>query len=185
MILPENIWNSPVIRKRLADEASFESNYGYSEKAQYWFSVPEGDSKRGNIVLKNYKPGVLDIDPHDIQQDFAYQLRKLLQQELHFDGVWIVGWTHPPSSGNVIRTDGDTVWARLVMIWLDEDADPHYTVESDIPFSAMLQGGIASYARLADEAHQTWARDYDKKARKEDFGLRENQQTKAALAALH
>jgi len=184
MILPENIWNSPVIRKRLAQEALFESNRGVSQLPHYWMTVPEGDSKAGNIVLKNYETSPFNIDPHILQQEFALGVRKGLQREEHRDGLWIAGWTHPPSHAHAIRVDGDNVWGRLIMIWLDEDADPQFTLESDMRFIEIVENGVGYYIRLAAEAFQTWDEHYGKKATKSDFALKEDQTSKAALEAL-
>ncbi len=185
MKLPANIWNSKAIRNRLFAEASFECAHGMPSKFHYWVVVPEGDTMRGQIVLKNYTASPLSIDPHEMQQEFARQVREVLQKELHHDGVWVVGWTHPPEAWEAVRIDGDNVWGRLIMIWLDEDADPQYTVESDLPFLAMVEAGIENYLGQAARAHEAWSKEYGKKAMKEDFGIKANQTTKEALATLH
>ena len=183
--LPENLWTSPIIKNRLIVEATFDSNHGPAEKHQYWTIVPQADSKRGEIILKNFKPGVMDIEPHEMQQEFARRLQEGLQKHAHFDGFWLVGWTHPPASWEVIREDGDNCWYRLIMIWLDEDGDPHYTLESDMPFPTMVENGLEYYAKLAHEAHETWSAEYATKKMKKDMGLTDDQQTKAVLASIH
>lgn len=185
MRLPEEIWNSKVIKKRMRDEAHFECSHGLPIKAHYWFTVPQGDTRRGNLELRNFMPGVLDIDPHEHQKGMARTLRESLQREAHHDGVWILGWTHPPSSTDAILEDGDNCWGRLVMIWLDEDADPQYTVESDLPIAQMISHGMQYYIDLAQQAHERWKESYGKKALKEDFGITSEQQTKKALEALN
>ena len=182
--LPENIWNSPVLRKRFAAEAIFEGNNGFSEKPHYWFVAPEGDSKRGSVEIRNFKPSVFDIDPHELQKIFAQELQMKLQKEIHYDGLWVVGWTHPPATYDVIRTDGDNCWGRLAIIWLDCDADPQYTVESELEFAEILQNGKDYYVKLAEEAHQSWLETYGHKVMKSDMGLREDQLTKSALSSL-
>lgn len=185
MSLPEHLWNSPVIRKRLYDEAGFESNHGAPHKVHYWMIVPEANIMRGEVILKNFEPNFCDIEPHEMQQEFARQVQKMLQSGLHHDGMWICGWTHPPASHDVIRVDGSTCWDRLVMIWLDEDGDPKFTVESDIPFAAMMESGERYYYDLAERAWGAWDEFYGKKAMKDDFAVTDGQQTKAALASLH
>ena len=141
--LPENIWQSPVIRKRLEAEAAFECAHGSPQKPQYWICVPDATniSSRHNAVLKNYNAGVLDIDPHEMQQSFVQELRYRLQKEVGHDGVWIAGFTHPPATFEAIKVDGDNCWNRLVMIWLDGDCDPQFTVEFDRPFVELIQEG--------------------------------------------
>lgn len=183
--LPENIWNSQVIKKRLWNEANFESNNGAPAKAHYWIVAPTVDGSRDHHILKNFSVGIMDVEPHDMQMAFAQELRYRLQKDLSHDGLWLVGWTHPPASWEAIKVDGDNCWNRLVMVWLDEDADPHFTVETDIPFVEMIGRGGHYYLELAEEAHKTWAEAYGKKARRDDFGLRDDQQTKKALAALN
>lgn len=185
MSLPEHLWNSPVIKKRLFNEAGFESNNGAPHKVHYWVIAPEGNTKRGEVILKNFIPNFADIEPHEMQQEFARQVQKMLQSGAHHDGLWLVGWTHPPATGDVVRIDGSNCWDRLIMLWLDEDGDPKYTLESDIPFAEMMENGEAYYLGLAEQAHASWEEAYGKKAMKDDFAVTEDQQTKAALAALH
>lgn len=187
MNLPDNIWLSPVIKKRLLMEAGFEStNHGRPPKAQYWFSAPMATDlkSRMGVTLKNYVPGVFDVDPHDMQMAFASELRWRLQQNIGHDGLWIAGWTHPPGNDQTIRVDGDNAWNRLVMVWLDGDGDPQFTVESDLPFVEMISRGGYYYIEMAEEAYQAYVEAYGLKAMKDDLGLGEDQMTKAALAAL-
>lgn len=184
MILPENLWKSPVIQKRLAVEAGFECNgAGISEKKHYWCLVPFADSKDGVTVLRNYEKSLQDADPHEMQQEFARQVMTMLQREAGFDGLWLVGWTHPPSSYEVL-TDTGNCWARLIMIWHDSHGDPQYTVESDFPFVAMMEAGEAYYVGLAHDAHQQWKEVYGPKVLKADMGLKDHQVKSAALEAL-
>lgn len=185
MILPERIWESAVIKRRLLQEAGFECRYGIPAKKNYWIVAPEADTKRGTVLLRNFKPTFLDIEPHDQQQQFAHMLQPLLQSKLGHDGLWIVGWTHPPSSGHAVRVDGDNVWGRLVMIWLDSDADPKFTAESDLPFYDMVSHGVEYYAGIAEQAWTQWNEMVGRAALKDDFGIKDEQQTKAALGSLH
>lgn len=184
--LPENIWNSPTIRQRLFSEAQIESSRGRAEKPYYYFNVPQVDNPvQQSIELRNYYPSIFDIDPHDLQKELALKIRQALQHEVSHGGCWIVGWTHPPAQMEAIREDGDNVWGRLVIIWLDEDADPHYTLESDISFIAMATNGVDYYVRLAENAHEKWLKEYSPKVLKEDMGLKDDQQHKDSLSTLH
>lgn len=183
--LPSNIWKSKAIRTRLEQEARFESNHGRADKPHYWIIAPEGDSRRGEVVLSNFEESILDCEPHELQQDFARQIQKSVQKEAHFDGVWLVGWTHPPAGWDAIRVDGNNCWGRLIMIWLDEDADAQYTVESDIPFIQMVQAGVDNYITQAERAHHEYVAHYGKKAMKNDFGIKEDQTSKEALSTIH
>lgn len=183
MTLPSNLWKSPVIKARLQLEANFESNHGIAEKPFYWALVPYADSKDGFHVLQNYKEDLTHCDPHMMQQEFAKNLQRELQAEAHFDGMWLVGFTHPPTSYGTL-TDTENCWNRLICIWHDEDGDPQYTVESDLPFINQIQSGVEYYIGLAFQAHEQWKEIYSSVTLKEDMGLDEDQQTKAAQEAL-
>jgi len=184
MKLPSNLWKSPVIKKRLFIEASFDSNYGVPDKKHYWIIAPEADSKNGKVVLKNFEPDeLLNIPPHPMQEHFAEELQGYLTKELNFNGLWLVGWTHPPQI-QALLGDQDNCWSRLVMIWHDEDGDPQYTVESELPFANMIALGFQYYAGLANQAHEQWNEMYSGKVLKSDMNLSDNQQTTVALNAL-
>jgi hypothetical protein len=185
MRLPENVWSSRALRRRLEQEARFESNQGKAQKKHYWFTVPEGDTLRGDIALRNFTPGPFDIEPHPAQIEMARHLRGELQRGYHFDGVWIVGWTHPPATWDVIHVDGDNVWSRLVMIWLDGDADPQYTVESDMPIPVMIENGPEYYIGLCLQAHAAYTEAYSAEALKEDMGIKDAQTSKEVLSTIN
>lgn len=183
--LPNNLWKSPVIKDRLALEACFEStNCGISEKPHYWVMVPQADSKDGVVVLQNYKSDMSNCDPHEMQQQFARKIQNELQRSCHFDGLWLVGFTHPPTTYGVI-TDTENCWNRLIMIWHDEDGDPQYTLESDLPFIDQVRAGEHYYVDLANQSHDSWKKMYGRKAMKSDMMLKDGQTKGAALEALN
>lgn len=181
--LPSELWKSPVIKKRLFAEASFECDHGISDKPYYWCMVPYADSKDGVLILKNYEDSPMNDDPHEMQQVFARKIMEELQQQAHFDGLWLVGFTHPPSTYETL-TDTGNCWARSIFIWFDEDGDPQYTLESDLPFINQVEMGEQYYVGLAQQAHDAWKEQYGKKAMKSDFMLKEGQSSRAALEAL-
>lgn len=181
--LPSNIWNSRAIRLRLFQEAGFDCNWGISEKKHYWVVVPQNDSADGVAILKNYEGSLTNVDPHEMQQEFAKIVLRALQSEYHYDGAWAVGFTHPPTSYGVL-TDTANCWNRLIAVWHDEDGDPQYTMESDLPFASQMEAGEAYYVGLAIKSHEQWREVYGKKAMKDDFGITEDQTTKAALEGL-
>lgn len=181
MKITDAIWKSPIITERLA----FEARIAESAKPHYWFVVPTGRSRRDATVLKNYTPGVLDIDPHEIQQIFARDLREALQKDLHHDGIWAVGWTNPPSSGEVVATEGDNVWGRLAILWLDEDGDPQFTFESEENVIEIISNGVMYYLELCAKAHFAYSKDFSTKVLKEDMCLKEDQMNKAVLSSLN
>lgn len=183
--LPSNLWKSPVIKKRLYQEALFDCKWGVShEKPHYWCMVPQADEKMGAVTLKNYEASITNADPHEMQQIFARDIMTALQSEAHFDGLWLVGFTHPPSKYDII-TDTNNAWGRMIMIWHDMDGDPKYTLESDLPFIEQMEHGVDYYVGLANQAHEQWNEAYGAEAMKRDFNLTEGQTRKAALEALN
>lgn len=183
--LPQNTYKSEIIRQRLFLEAGYEGVHGVSQKPYFWVVVPEADTKRGKIVLKNFKETETDVAPHPIQIEFAKELLERLQRTTHHDGIWIVGWTHPPDFSQIIRVDGDNVWSRLIMIWLDKDADPQFTLDSEMPVAQMVENGSAYYANLAEDAYETFMEEYSEGRMKEEMGLSDDQMTKAVLSSLN
>lgn len=181
-ITPSDLWKSPVIKKRLLDEACFESDHGVSEKKHYWIMAPQADSGTGYVGLKNYETSLVNIDPHELQQNFAMSLMEKLMKEAHFDGLWIVGFTHPPGTYDTIT--GDNAWNRLIFIWLDQHGDPQYTMESDLPFIKQAQAGVDYYVGLAHQGHKAWLEQYGPKAMKSDMMLKDSQIHSPAMEAL-
>lgn len=181
--LPDNLWKSPVIKQRLAQEACFECRWGISDKKQYWCMAPFADSKLGVQILRNYEDSLTNCDPHDLQQDFARKIMQALQKQAHHDGLWLVGYTHPPSTYGVI-TDSENCWNRMIAIWFDDDGDPQYTLESDLPFIKQVEAGEQYYVGLAAQAHDQWKEIYGRRAMKSDMMLKESQTKQAALEAL-
>lgn len=183
-ITTSDLWKSPVIKKRLFQEACFEADSnGLAEKQHYWCLVPQADTGTGTVVLKNYEEGLQNADPHVMQQNFAHNIMQALQKQAHFDGLWLVGFTHPPSNYGVI-TDTENCWYRMICIWFDEEGDPQYTLESDLPFIMQLQSGEEYYVGLAHQAHEQWREIYGRKAMKRDMMLQDGQTKAAAMEAL-
>ena len=182
--LPNNLWKSPFIKQRLLAEACFEGERGISEKKQYWVVVPQADTGRGVVELKNFKPNLQDVEPHEMQQHFAVEVQNLLQQEAHFDGSWIVGFTHPPNAYGVL-TDTENCWNRLIMIWLDEDGDPQFTLESERPFIQQFEDGPNYWVEMAHNAYKAYKPMFGKEAMKSDMLLRDGDQHRPALESLN
>lgn len=183
--LPNNLWKSPQIKARLTAEACFEGERGISPKSHYWVVVPQADTGRGVVELSNFKPTIQDIEPHEMQQQFAVELQKELQHHAHFDGLWIVGFTHPPGTYGVL-TDTENCWGRLIMIWCDKDGDPQYTIENERPFIRQFEDGPNYWIEQAHIAHQAFLPVYGADAMKKDMGLKEGEhQRKASLESLN
>ena len=181
--LPNNLWKSQVIKDRLYAEACFECDRGIADKSYYWVLVPQADIRADLVELKNYKPSITDVDPHEVQIAFAKDLQLALQKEAHFDGLWIVGYTHPPTTYETL-TDTGNCWSRLIMLWLDTDGDPQYTLESDLNFHTQLEHGVEYYIKLAHDAHKQFEEQFSQSQLKKDMMLKEEEQRREALEAL-
>jgi len=184
--LKSNIWDSPILKQRFAIEGAFEGANGFPNKANYYFLVPTPESPRSQaaIILQNYIENGYDVSPHELQIGFADELRYQLQKEVGHDGYWIVGWTHPPVASPVL-IDHDTVWGRLVIIWLDEDADPKISMDFERPFADLIGDGGRYFIQQAEKAYEIWAAEYGKKNIKKDMGLSDDQITKPVQSSLH
>lgn len=185
MDLPQNLWNSPIIRQRMAQEAAFECRHGIPTHAHYWFAVPEADTKIDLIELRNFTPSLMHIDPHEYQKGLAKELMIMLNRHIDHDGLWIVGWTHPPEMWESFKVDGDNAWGRMVMLFLDEDGDIQFCTETDLPVADIVASGMNYYVELCEKSWTAWNESFGKKAQKTDFALKEDQQTKKVLASIH
>lgn len=182
--LPENTWKSKVLLTRLAQEALFECRWGIPDRGLYWFLIPEADTGRGQNTLKNYKTDIMTDDPHPAQIEMAREIHTLLTRGASMDGYWIVGWTHPPAQWEGLKVDGDNCWGRLAMIWLDEDGDPHFTVEFDRLFADMMDDGAEYFAAMAVQAYIDWSAEYRPEVLRDEMGLADKDMTKAVLEGL-
>lgn len=185
--LPERFWNSQTIQDRLYNEACFEGQNGCSQTPMFWAVVPEADDPRSRrtIVLANFEATEFNPPPHELQQQFGAQLMIGLNTNLSHDGVWIVGFTHPPGFDQVVRVDGDNCWYRMIMMWLDSGGDPQFVAESEVPFVKMVQNGQQAYLEMAEKAWQEWNEIIGPRSLKDDFGVSEGQVVYEALENLH
>lgn len=182
-MFPDQVLDSPIISRRLAAEARFDSERGSPEKGHYWVlaCLP---STKSTVVRQNYTSHEdfqalavgYNQDPHPVQKTFANELLQSLNHHVGNGGGWLVGFTHPPASHELIKTDGDNAWGRLICIWLDEDGDPQFTYESDHPFFHMYQQGIQYYTQQAWDSWASW-----KKIMRDDLDLKAGQTYKRAL----
>ena len=183
MDLPSNLWKSPVIINRLLLEAGFECNHGAPNKQHYWVLAPHAESKDGVHLMRNFLPSLSDAEPHMMQQEFAKNVQRQLMKEVAFDGLWLVGFTHPPTTYGVI-TDTENCWNRMICIWHDEDGDPQYTLESDLPFVTQISHGVEYYVGLANQSHEQWKEGYHIDVLKKEMNLDDDDVSKAVLESL-
>ena len=185
MGLPSNLFQSPVILRRFEHEAKFECGRGKAERPLYCIAVPDPETRRGAYPLQNYpEDSIMYADPHPAQCGMAAWLCDWLNRYEHHDGLWVVGWTHPPTMTLTLQNMDEEAWGRLVMIWLDKDGDPQFTVESDHDLVRMIEKGERHYAALACDGWAEWDKAYGKKAQKADFDLKEHEIKREVLESL-
>lgn len=98
-------------------------------------------------ILKQDREGAVHVRDngltvHVTQQAFAHRLIRILNKEVWLDGAWVVGWTH---GGN-----------RLMIIYIDADGDPQFTIENDEPVSVIMSVEPLKYAEDAWDAYHLW-----------------------------
>lgn len=182
MKYPDGVLTSGLIRERLAMEGTFDCRKGDGTKGHYW-AISQLPSTREIVGSQNFVPSVFDIDPHPMQKNLAEELLRSLNREVGHDGGWIVGFSHPPASHNLIRSDGDNVFARMFCIWLDEDGDPQFTYETDEDMAMVIQTGSHYFTQMCEESYQKWLDLLGKQSRKE-LGIKDSDLTKLAQSTM-
>lgn len=188
MGLPDKLWKSTAIQDRLTLEAEAEASFGKADRAQYWFIVPEADDPQSRklVYVCNYDmDSMMNVNPHEIQQDFCVQFVRKAMREMSYNGYWMCGWTHPPAWGESLKEDGENCWNRLCIMWADEDGDIQFTYEIEHTVNLMMQNGIDYYIKQSEDAYLRYLEIAGPKALKENLGIKENQQSKEALKTIH
>lgn len=165
------VLESDAVMKRLKQEAVVEASEG--SPLHYWAVARR--KHHGLVEVKNYQPNVLSIDPHPTQTHFAALLCRALHKHIDHGGGWIVGWTNPPPAWQLMKTDGDNVWARLFCLWLDEDGDPQFTFDSLHPVAEVVSRGVDYHVSQCEAAWREW-----KHMARDDLDLKDSQTYRAA-----
>lgn len=98
----------------------------------------------------------IDLDPSVEQFQFAMSLSYALNKEIAYDGSWLVAWTHPPHVAEALRVNPRLEWRRLVMIFLDKDGDPQFTVDSVRIWPDVAASGILHFVDQCQQAIEQW-----------------------------
>lgn len=177
---PDYVLESPVMNMRLEQEAVFEINNDDYLIGKFW-AIAVRPSDGFPVVNMNFIPSPLEIEPHEVQKNFAADLLRALHKEASFGGGWLVGFTHPPEmvTSFIKAEEPDNVWARMFFIWLDEDGDPQFTVDTQLPVMHVLSAGVENYLGLAYKAKQEWD-EYAGKTMLKEMGVKDSQMVKAA-----
>lgn len=94
--------------------------------------------------------------PDDARRGFLQSLCWNLNRNLRHDGAWICAWTHPGLA--VVQGDGTMSRqpTRFVLLWVDKDGDPQFTVENEEPFWRAGQASLDHWLEEAETGWTTW-----------------------------
>jgi hypothetical protein len=111
---------TPTLLKRFHDEARFEDADGR------FCALILCDN--GTDLIR-HAPGSPDASPEQLL--WAGDMLRLLNRELHHDGAWVVVFTHvqPAPVECVLHNLRASLYGRYALIWIDQDADPQFSVE--------------------------------------------------------
>lgn len=147
MRLSENDILTPALLRRFEAEGQFEGADG----RHY------GIILRDDCSLMVHHPGSPLLDP--VQSMWARDVLALLNRELHHDGAWVCVFTHVAPT-TIERSHPE--YGRYCLIWIDEDADPQFSVEwergdSELrTFLDVLLQGREATAQKCETAWQIW-----------------------------
>ena len=161
--------------ERLDQEAAMDTDF-QPPKPPKWLAFGMQDNGK-IIIMSNYdrsvRPSmgdtVFDNEPTAPQLAFGMDVLKGLNKEIAHNGSWLVAWTHPPHFSEYLRVNPQMEWKRLVMIFLDKDGDPQFTVDSVRPFWEQVQSGAHHFVDQCEQAIQEW------KQQLQILDLKENQ----------
>lgn len=153
MKIGEDLIVTPTLLRRFAAEAVMDG----------------GDGRHCGIIrrddgglLTHHHPGSPRLAPE--QMFWAADVLRCLNIELHHDGAWVVVFTHPkpPQVDHIIIDAKHAEYARYALIWLDQDGDPHFTMEWEEgtgelrDFTDVMLAGINSTLAKAEAAWELW-----------------------------
>lgn len=159
MMFDENLLFTQALRNRLNSEAAMQSDIGTAFPA--WFAVKSLERGRGKTVIeRNYDPNGLSAvpDPADHQIIWAEAVSRILNHEIHHDGAWIVGLTHPPGFGEMLKIEPKFEWRRTIKVWIDRDGDPQFTCDCIDPWPFVAERGPEHFVEQSEQAWQHWKR---------------------------
>lgn len=152
--LPEHDVITPTLLRRFRDEGAFEDADG----RHCGLILRDG----GRDLIKHAPPDSLDPSPEQLL--WAGDILRLLNRELHHDGAWVVVFTHvlPVDAFCILRDVSAANYGRYALIWVDQDADPQFTVEwqageGDLrTFVDVMLAGVASTGQKCEMAWEIW-----------------------------
>ena len=131
---------TPVLIRRLSLEA---------DEGPFWVLGTYSNGKRFALLPEKPIP-----PPVEEQKVFASDMVQMLNEDLHHDGAWFVGFTNPLDP--VIPFLASTYYGRFFFLWIDQDGDPQFTIENDEQFWQVLQAGPDEWLGHAETSWQQW-----------------------------
>lgn len=94
--------------------------------------------------------------PMPEQEMFCRDMGRVLNRHLHHDGAWIVGLVDPKPELTIDLSGAGRDYDRALMIWVDEDGDPQFTVEIEDLWWRILAKGPDHWIEKAETAWRRW-----------------------------
>lgn len=147
----EDLMVSPTLQRRLAHEAEFDNG----TPGGIWFVLRR---QSGAMVAVKGKPSL--VAPHPAQQMWAMDMAQALNKHLHHDGLWVVGFTNPPPNAIMFLAgqalDAEPIYDRWIILFVDKDGDPQFTIENDDDFNVTLLRGPDDLIEECEVKWQAW-----------------------------
>lgn len=148
---------SKALRERLDLECQMSDDM---EPSSYsWYAVKITTCGK-TVIERNFDPrdkslyAVPDV-PVD-QMLWAEEACRVLNKECHHDGMWVVGFTHPPSLGDLVAVNKQEFWKRIVKVWLDADGDVSFTADCVDPWWAVAQQSTDHFINQSEQSWKHW-----------------------------
>lgn len=109
--------------------------YVEADEREAWMAVMRSN---GEIRIKCNSPA----HPHMSQSLFAIEMLRDLNKRIANSGAWTVGWCHG--------------YTRMILIWMDGDGDPQFTVEVDDRIADIIKAGVDHFTAQCYEAWAKW-----------------------------
>ena len=110
--------------------------------------------RRTNGEIVEHAAGPMVSAP---QRMFAHDMIGAANRHLHYDGAWLIVFTHPePAPKDRAVQVEHHPYRRFVIMWLDRDGDIQFPIENDDPFWRALSSGPDWWMEQLVTAHATW-----------------------------
>lgn len=114
----------------------------------YWMVVTTSDGEQHIRTLCE--------PPLPYQQMFCRDLGAGLNRHLHHNGAWIVGLVEAKPLLVIDEAGAGRDYERAILLWVDEDGDPQFTIEVEDDWSRILSVGPDHWINKAEEAWLRW-----------------------------